>query len=156
MLQAKGFAGAADVHGRTSAAGEGIRRSSEQEVETRREQRSRRPIAVAQDAYTARIVPYNPFAFPPSMEVRCRWYDYMDVIGRVESGTETETTSGTSCLQDVGKGRKQERKLCRATLTPIRKLPPTNANIAVFIPSSSSRFCLAVFMAPTQLLWSND
>ena len=41
----------------------------------------------------------------------------MDVIGRVESGTETETTSGTSYLQDVGKGRKQERKLCRATLT---------------------------------------
>jgi len=45
----------------------------------------------------ARIVPYNPIAFPPSMEVRCRWYDYTDVIGRVESGTETETTSGTCC-----------------------------------------------------------
>ncbi len=46
-----------------------------------------------------------------------------EVIGRVESGTETESdagtltgrkwlkTSGTSYLQDVGKGREQERKL---------------------------------------------
>jgi hypothetical protein len=29
-------------------------------------------------------------AFPPSLEVRCRRYDYMDVIGRTVSGTKVE------------------------------------------------------------------
>ncbi len=48
------------------------------------------------DAYMARIVPYNPFAFPPSMEVRCWWYDYKEVIGRVEYGTETESNVWTT------------------------------------------------------------
>jgi len=43
----------------------------------------------------ARIVPDNPFAFPPSMEVRCRGYDYREVIGRVEPGAETESNAGT-------------------------------------------------------------
>jgi hypothetical protein len=27
----------------------------------------------------------------------CRWYESMEGIGRVESGTETETMSGTNC-----------------------------------------------------------
>ena len=31
-----------------------------------------------------------------TQEIKSRWYDYMEVIGRVESGTETEKTSGTS------------------------------------------------------------
>jgi len=53
--------------------------------------------AAALDDCRARIVPYNPFAFPPSMEVRCRRYDYREVIGRVEPGAETERTSGTCC-----------------------------------------------------------
>ena len=38
--------------------------------------------------------PDNPIAFPPSMEVRCRRYDYREVIGRVESGTETKNRVG--------------------------------------------------------------
>ena len=77
--------------------------------------RKARMLRVAdQDDCMAWIVPYNPFAFPPSMEVRCRRYDSREGGVRVASGTATETTSGTSCLQDVGKEREQERKLCRA------------------------------------------
>ena len=37
-----------------------------------------------------------------------RWYDSREGIGRVDSGTETETTSGTGYLQDAGKGREQD------------------------------------------------
>jgi hypothetical protein len=43
-------------------------------------------------------------AFPPSMEVRCRRYDYRDVIGRVESGTETESDAGSPSRGGQGEG----------------------------------------------------
>jgi acyl-[acyl carrier protein]--UDP-N-acetylglucosamine O-acyltransferase len=41
----------------------------------------------------AKIVPNNPFAFPPSMEVSVGYYGCMDGTGRVESGTETESNA---------------------------------------------------------------
>jgi len=51
--------------------------------------------AAAQDCM-ARIVPYNPFAFPPSMEVRCRGYDSREGGVRVASGTATESNVGNT------------------------------------------------------------
>jgi hypothetical protein len=33
---------------------------------------------------------YNPLAFPPSLEVRCRRYDHKEVGGRVAPGAATE------------------------------------------------------------------
>ena len=46
------------------------------------------------DPYMARVVPNNPIAFPPSMEVSVGYYCCMDATGRVESGTETESNAG--------------------------------------------------------------
>ena len=45
------------------------------------------------DPYMARVVPNNPIAFPPSMEVSVGYYCCMDATGRVESGTETESNA---------------------------------------------------------------
>jgi len=76
----------------------------------------------------ARIVPDNPLAFPPSMEVRWRRYEpatameggryeSTDGRGRDASGTKTENNAGRSCrdggdtslrMGEVGRSRKPE------------------------------------------------
>jgi len=62
----------------------------------------------------ARIVPYNPFAFPPSMEVRCRRYDSREGGVRVAPGTATESNARTT-HKDVGSADNAGAVICRLT-----------------------------------------
>jgi hypothetical protein len=48
------------------------------------------------------------------MEVRCRRYDYMDVIGRIESGTEIENNVWNSCRDAVNAGIKKDLSLTKS------------------------------------------
>ena len=49
-----------------------------------------------QATYMARIVPYNPFAFPPSMVVRCRRYESREGRGRAKQDARAESRVGNN------------------------------------------------------------
>ncbi len=64
----------------------------------------------------ARIVPDNPSAFPPSMEVRWRRYEYRDAGVRATPGAVAENrvgNSGRGAVAGQGRGRISKAMLIR-------------------------------------------